>query len=129
MNVLLSIKPEYVNEIITGNKKYEFRRTIFKRNDIENVYIYSTAPEKKIVGFFKLGKIISDDPETLWENLKEASGIKKEDFFKYFNQKNVGFAIEIQELNIFSKPKHLESISPPQSFCYIEYLPELLGDM
>ena len=103
-------------------------RREYSKNDMKMFILFNSA-ERKIVGFFKLGKIISDDPETLWENLKEASGIKKEDFFKYFNQKNVGFAIEIQELNIFSKPKHLESISPPQSFCYIEYLPELLGDM
>jgi len=129
MNVLLSIKPEYVDEILNGNKKYEFRKTIFRRNDIENIFIYSTAPEKKIVGFFKVGKILSENPKVLWNTLKEHSGIEKEDFFKYFRNKDIGFAIEIRDLRILDEPKHLESVYPPQSFCYIDYLPELSEDM
>jgi len=34
-SILLSIKPKYVQKIIEGSKKYEFRKQIFKKN-IEN---------------------------------------------------------------------------------------------
>ena len=37
-DVLLSVKPEYVEKILEEKKKYEFRRSIFKRNDIEKIY-------------------------------------------------------------------------------------------
>ena len=58
MNVLLSIKPKYVKGIMNGNKRYEFRRSIFRcREDIELVYIYSTSPVKKIVGVFTIKSI------------------------------------------------------------------------
>ena len=50
MNVLLSVKPKYANEIISGRKKYEFRKLIFKRENIEKVYIYSSSPVKKVIG-------------------------------------------------------------------------------
>ena len=44
MKALLSIKPEFVNEILTGRKKYEYRKRIFKQ-DIEAVVIYASSTE------------------------------------------------------------------------------------
>ncbi len=46
MDVLLSVKPKYANEIIAGRKKYEVRKSIFKRENIEKMYIYSSSPVK-----------------------------------------------------------------------------------
>jgi predicted transcriptional regulator len=54
MNVLLSVKPKYANEIISGRKKYEFRKSIFKREDIKKMYIYSSSPVKKIIAIWKV---------------------------------------------------------------------------
>jgi len=53
MNVLLSIKPKYVDLILNGEKKYEFRRKIF-RNETNKVYVYCTSPVKKIVAYFTI---------------------------------------------------------------------------
>lgn len=36
MEVLLSIIPRFVEEIINGNKKYEFRKKVFKKKDSVN---------------------------------------------------------------------------------------------
>jgi predicted transcriptional regulator len=122
MNVLLSIKPKYVDEIINGNKKYEFRKSIFK-NDVRCAYIYCSSPIKKIVGLFAIGEIINDAPEQLWEMFSDVAGIEKENFFHYFENKEEGFAIEIKKLHIFEEPKELNDLfpgfTPPQSFCYI----------
>jgi len=52
MNVLLSIKPKYANQILNGNKRYEFRKSVFNHRDLEMVYIYSSSPIKRIVGAF-----------------------------------------------------------------------------
>jgi hypothetical protein len=71
MNVLLSIKPRYVEAILKGDKRYEFRKNIFRNKDVENVYIYATSPVKKLVGFFKVGNILEDHPVCLWDQLKE----------------------------------------------------------
>ena len=35
MDVLLSIKPKYVDAILKGEKKYEFRKIIFKNKNIK----------------------------------------------------------------------------------------------
>lgn len=62
MKVLLSIKPEFVNEMVLGNKKFEYRKSIFKRADVTDVVVYATKPYGKVVGEFKIDRIIDDNP-------------------------------------------------------------------
>jgi len=131
MNVILSIKPKYVNEIVEGRKKYEFRKSIFSNDSVKNIIIYSSSPQKKIVGFFEIGKIISDHPERIWELTKGSAGISENDFFKYFAGSKIGYAIEIKKLEIFSIPidpyESSNKFVPPQSFSYLHsnFIPEL----
>ena len=124
MNVLLSIKPKYVESIMNGDKQYEFRKIIFRNRDIERVFIYSTAPVKKIIGSFLIGDIIEDHPNTLWEQFKDYSGLTDDKFFAYFKGSDKGFAIEIKRLDKFSNiidPKDIfPNFVPPQSFCYVD---------
>ena len=124
MNVLLSIKPKYVNEIVNGNKRYEFRKSVFrKRGDVDKVYIYATSPIKRIIGAFTIKSTIEEHPEELWGKCKEFSGISEAEFFDYFKDKDMGYAIEIGMLELFDPidPKdHVPGFSPPQSFCYTD---------
>ncbi|MBA2846662.1 type I restriction enzyme S subunit [Methanococcus maripaludis] len=124
MTILLSIKPKYVKEILKGSKKYEFRKSIFKKYDKnELVFIYSSYPVKRIVGTFSVGDIIENCPKILWNEFKNVSGIKESEFFKYFKEKDNGYAIQINKLNEFKNPVNPKDINPdfraPQSFCYI----------
>lgn len=123
MKVLLSIKPEYVEKIFSGIKKYEYRRNIFKNKEIETIVIYSTFPVKRIVGEFKIKNIVKDLPEKLWELAPENTGIDKEKFMRYFYDKKEGYAIEIGKIKRYKTPKSLEELSikkAPQSFLYLK---------
>ena len=121
MKVLLSIKPEFAEMIFNGSKKYEFRRKIFNKN-IKTVIVYVSSPVKKVIGEFEIESIINDDLEKLWLKTKDYSGITKEYFFEYFNNKEKGYAIKIKKTKRY---KQLLSIiddfkkTPPQSFIYI----------
>ena len=68
MDVLLSIRPEFVEKILSGEKKYEYRKAIWTKdsNDINSVLIYETSPVSKVVASFRIGKIIADSPENIW---------------------------------------------------------------
>jgi type I restriction enzyme S subunit len=125
MNVLLSIKPEYAQKIATKVKRYEFRKTIFKTK-VSRIYIYSSSPIKKIIGFFIVDNIIEDNPSNLWGKFNKHSGIEEEEFFKYFENKQKGYAIKIGALELFHNPvdpyKELPNFIPPQSFCYFSEL-------
>lgn len=120
INVLLSIKPKYVAEILKDNKKFEFRKRFF--NEIpKRIFIYSSAPDKKIVGYFKYTKAICDTPEELWSRCNKRSGINMEEFFTYFKSSEKGFAIVISGLNKIApiNPKELlTDFIPPQSYLY-----------
>lgn len=123
MNVLLSIKPKYANAILDGQKLVEFRKLAFKK-EIERVYIYSSAPEQRIIGYFIIEDIISDTPEQLWKQFSKVGSISEEDFFDYFANKQIGYSIKIKSVNKFRKSKNPKDIFknfvPPQSYMYCE---------
>jgi predicted transcriptional regulator len=123
MNVLLSIKPKYANAILAGQKLVEFRKLAFKR-EIERVYIYSSAPEQRIIGYFIIDDIVSDTPEGLWKQFNKVGSINEEDFFEYFANKEIGYSIKIKSVNKFRKSKDPKDIFknfvPPQSYMYCE---------
>ncbi|MDP3104625.1 MAG: ASCH domain-containing protein [Candidatus Methanoperedens sp.] len=123
MNVLLSVKPKYAEKIIEGKKKYEFRRAIFKKQNIEKVYIYSSSPVSKIVAAFEIEKILKDSPEKIWTLCQKYAGISKKDFFDYFKNSEMAFAIEIGYVDSFKEHidpfKIIENFKPPQSFYYL----------
>jgi type I restriction enzyme S subunit len=121
--VLLSIKPKYVKEILSGAKQYEFRKQIFKNESAKTVFIYSSSPQKKIVACFRVGKIVEGHPDYLWEQFWDVSGLSEEEFFEYFSDRDNGYAIRIDELEQFAEPidPHavFERFVAPQSFCYV----------
>ncbi len=124
--ILLSIKPKFVKEILLRRKRYEFRKQIYKKNNTENtttIFIYSSHPEKKIVAKFQHGKIIKNNPKELWKQCKDHAGISETEFFAYFKDKSIGYAIEIQNLTQFEPPIDPKTLDPnfraPQSFCYL----------
>ncbi|WP_410319615.1 hypothetical protein [Methanobrevibacter sp.] len=131
MNLLISIKPEFVKKILAYEKLYEFRKSIFKQ-DVDKIFIYATYPVKKIVGYFEVGEIICKSPVELWNLCSDGSGISKNDFFRYYANSKEGFAIKIDNLHLFDEfidMSNYEDFKAPQSFCYVEnndFLRELL---
>ncbi len=123
MKVLLSIKPEFVREIFQGRKKYEYRKNIFTKH-VTKVLVYSTKPEGMIVGEFSVRAILNDTPEKLWEKTSAVSGITKEFFDQYFEGRDKGYALQIEEPILYKKPinpfEMFSSFVAPQSFKYIE---------
>ena len=84
MNVLFSIKPKFVKEILSGKKRYEFRKAVPKNKSIKNAYIYSSSPTQRIVAKFTPGQITCASPEKLWQKFGNESGIEKDEFYTYF---------------------------------------------
>lgn len=123
MKVLLSIKPEHVEKILNGTKKFEFRKGIFKKPDVKSVVIYSTMPVGMIVAEFDIAEVIEDKPSTVWKKTCRYAGISKKIFDSYFHSKEKAFAIKIENLQVYEHPRHLSSlgdnITAPQSYRYL----------
>lgn len=120
--IILSIKPQYVERIINGTKKFEYRTRIPKSN-INKIIIYSSYPVKKIIAevdVLKVLKLIT--PEELWESTKDFGGIDKSSYDKYFEGRDIAYAYKLGEIKEFIEPKSLNDYGinyAPQSFIYI----------
>ena len=73
--IIMSIHPEYVNKIFSGEKKFEYRK-IQPKGWIDTIVIYSTYPVSKIVGEVEFIGYYIGPPETIWRETKEFSGIE-----------------------------------------------------
>jgi type I restriction enzyme, S subunit len=127
MDVLLSIKPKYVKSILEGEKRYEFRKAIFRNHSVNRVFIYSSAPVKRIVALFEISRILEDHPAVLWDQVRDHAGINDAEFFSYFAGRERGYAIGIGNLREFVTPVdprvEIPGFVPPQSYCYVDGLP------
>jgi len=122
MQVLLSIKPEFALKIFDGSKRYEYRRVIFKNQEVNRVIVYASDPVKQIIGEFEIEDILHEDPESLWVKTKRHAGISKKRFFNYFTNKSKGYAIKVKATRVYDNPLPLSSFmisSPPQSYMYL----------
>jgi predicted transcriptional regulator len=122
MKVLLSIKPKYADLIFDGTKKFEFRRTIFKNENIKTIVVYASSPVQKVIGEFEIEAILNTNLSLLWKQTKEHAGIDKQYFLDYFINKEKGYAIKIKKARKYRKPLCLRedfNLLPPQSFLYL----------
>jgi predicted transcriptional regulator len=120
--VLLSIKPPFATAILQGQKRYEFRRSLFSRR-VDTVLMYVTAPVRRVVGEFDVVSIISEPLPRLWRRTREYAGIDEALFYRYFDGLHRGFAIAIGQVRTYGSPfcpvEHL-GLRPPQSFVYLD---------
>jgi predicted transcriptional regulator len=108
-NAVISINPQFVEQIMAGKKHFEFRKSFFKEIP-EICYIYSTKPVGKVVGFFTIKQVLVDNPEKIWELTYKKSGISREFFDEYYLNKNKAVAIQIDRLFKFKQPKLYKDI-------------------
>ena len=119
--IIISINPQHVENIIRGLKKYEYRK-IAAKQDVSSIIIYETSPIKRVVAEAEILEVLMMSPEELWQQTKDASGINKQFFDKYFSGRDVAYAYKLGEIKVYEQPKSLLDYgikSAPQSFVYI----------
>ena len=120
--ILLSIKPEYVDRILAGTKKYEYRKRLARSNS-SVLLIYSTYPIMKVVAKVEILGTICAAPSTLWEQTKSNAGISRKKYREYFHGCKIACAYELGKVEIFDPPRDLSDynvIFAPQSFLYVD---------
>ena len=96
--ILLSIHPDFVARIRSGEKRFEFRtRAPGSLETDPLVAVYATAPTGAVVGYFRVANVLSLPPSALWERTKDAAGISRARFRAYFKGRDTAHALEIAE--------------------------------
>jgi predicted transcriptional regulator len=132
MNIILSIKPKWAELIYSGKKTIEWRKSFPKRENIECVYLYETAPVKKVTGFFYWENFVTlyflDPIPKEYKNLPhstqkiiDAGCVPFEDLKKYKGDGIKLFGWKIKNPQKYKEPLPLSMFNfekPPQSWCY-----------
>lgn len=121
-SVLMSIRPEYVQGIMSGKKIYEFRKKACKRT-VDHMYIYSTVPVKRIVGEAEIESVLVDTPEELWKITHKGAGINKEFYDSYYENRKEAVAYKLINVKKYREPRTLSEMgvkTAPQSYQYID---------
>jgi predicted transcriptional regulator len=118
----LPIKPRYAHRIVSGEKRFEFRKANFV-SGVSHIVIYASTPVMKIVGVAEVSSVAVASPTATWESTKHAAGISRQAFRKYFFGKKRAYAISIESVRALSNwisPNEVQvGFRVPQSFVYV----------
>ena len=122
-NILISIHPQHVAKILSGEKRFEFRKKV-PPDSVRRMVIYATAPIMKVVAVAEINGKLSAKPESIWKITRHASGITKQHFNDYFHERDIAHALEIGEVTELDNPLPLNDISlslvAPQSYAFMD---------
>ena len=124
----MAVKPEYAKKILDGLKHFEFRKQK-PRHRVSRVYIYSSSPDKKIVGCFRIKGVVSGTPAEIWKKCGSQGGIERDKFFSYFGACEIGYGLEVGDVQRFDPPVDPFEVNcdfkAPQSFAYVHDVGEI----
>ena len=123
MKILMSIKPQFIEKIRRGEKKFEFRRVLPRCQEVDTIIVYASKPVGKVVGEITVAGYLSLTVDEMWDATKDISGLTREEFFNYFHEKENAHAIAIESYRDYEQPIPLDVLLPgkvpPQSYCYL----------
>jgi predicted transcriptional regulator/DNA-binding XRE family transcriptional regulator len=125
-DVVLSIRPQYSNKIISGEKTVELRRRFpisAPRGTI--AYIYSTSPVRALIGCAEISDVVKLPISEIWEKYSDSAGIAKNEFYSYFSGLDKGYVLKFKNARQLPRQLNLAELrerfdfEPPQSFLYV----------
>lgn len=129
-DIVLSIRPQYSEKILNGLKTVELRRRFpLSISDNSVAYIYSTSPDRALMGSVEIRKVVKSTISSIWNTYHDCMYINRSDFDAYFLGVEHGIAIEVGNPRILPRALGLLELrercefKPPRSFHYVT--PEL----
>jgi predicted transcriptional regulator len=125
-DIIISIRPEHVCNIMAGRKTVELRRRFPEGSAAGRLlFIYSSSPEQALVGAARIEQVRRMTPAGLWRSFKDKACVTRDLFDAYFDGAEQGFGILIGEPVRFDDPLPVSELrerfrfSPPQSYRYL----------
>jgi predicted transcriptional regulator/N-acetylglutamate synthase-like GNAT family acetyltransferase len=123
--ILISIKPKYAGRILAGSKLFEVRKKFSNRWIGCKAVLYSSTPQRALVGEATVRAVTSGPPKDIWAQFGTSLGCSSAEFQAYAGSANRISAIELSDVIPYreslslAQMSHLvrEDLRPPQSFC------------
>lgn len=127
--VLMSLREEYYEAMLSGKKKYEYRTRYLK--DVSDAYIYISKTKKSIVAKIRFAKPIIGNALDI-ACLAEENEKGSFDDIKEYLHNDIGYAMEvlsitpIKEVTLKELQEKFPDFVAPQSYYILDKKPELL---
>lgn len=125
--IMIAIQPLWADEILSGNKKWEYRRVTMNVIPGDRLLLYASGNIHAIVGEAVIEKVLNEPVSLLIEHTKDEVLEKEEHLRKSFAGHEVGHAIKIRAPLRYETPltlvfirQHVPNFVPPQSFYYVK---------
>ena len=127
-DLLLSIRPHYLNQILRGKKRVELRRKFSTKWHGHVVNLYASGPAMQMMGQARVSRIVFKAPELIWMEFKDEIGCSREEFDNYTAGADEIYALELDDVTPFRVPVSRgdaaallqDRLVPPQSYCTLE---------
>lgn len=129
ITVLMSLREEYYEEIVKGEKKFEYRTRYLKAPS--SAFIYISKTKKSIVAKIEFGMPIIGSAEEIASLAENEQPGCYNDMMSYFNA-GIGYAIpilsisKIDEIKLDDLKEQFQNFVVPQSYYILNKKPELL---
>lgn len=123
--VLLSVRPRYAHAILAGTKTAEVRRRFPYQPPGTTLYLYSSTPDKAIMGTAQLDAIDRPSVDRVWNLYRDQIEIEKAALGDYLSDLEAAAILRVNNVHRWSHPVPLRDlrlrlgIEPPQSFRYL----------
>ena len=96
--VILSLKPQYAELILSGEKTVELRNRIVHIEPGTVIWIYATMPVGGIVALAELDSVVHDTPAEIWFRYEKEMCIDRADFDSYIDNRESVSAVKLSSV-------------------------------
>lgn len=122
-DILISVKPSFVDKMMEGCKTVELRRRSLPVEEGSRIWIYSTLPSGNLAAVGIVSSVHHGSPTDIWERFGPQTGLSASDFNAYFAGTQTGCAIIFEQvsslnpiLSLSDLRASLGTFCPPQFF-------------
>jgi predicted transcriptional regulator len=99
---IISIRPNFVEAILSGSKTVELRRRIPPLEIGTRLWIYATRPIAAVLGSAIVDAIVRGTPKAVWETYSEQAAIDRDEFDSYFDGAREAIGISLAKVHRIS---------------------------
>lgn len=122
-NILISVHPRHVDNMVSGTKTVELRRRPLKLASGCRVWIYCTLPRGSVEAVGTVAEVVAASPSAIWRDYRKQCGITKAEFDAYYEGASTAYVIVFSSIKklpltfaLGEIRHHLASFQPPQFF-------------
>ena len=123
---IISLKPRYVDLVLSGEKTVELRNRIVRMNSGTRIWIYATRPVCGIVALAEVASVVHSAPMDIWNRFEREMCIDKTCFDSYIKNRECVSALVLTSIR---KLKHsvtldwirrsVDDFQPPQFYAHL----------